>query len=128
MSKKKDLNYIAGVEKAIAKKYGEIAIQNPMSFWDEEKEKEYLSQLKEAEEIRDSYEDKVEKEGFFITKKLVNRDTKRTCLTCGKYSFWKQDDVCMIKHGCCYECYMRDIEYKECLKEQEQVGSELNED
>ena len=47
MKPKKDLNYIAKVEKAIAKKYGDIAIQNPASFWNEEKEKKYLEQLKE---------------------------------------------------------------------------------
>ena len=35
---KKDLNYIAAVEKAIKKKYGSEAIDNPEKFWDEEKE------------------------------------------------------------------------------------------
>ena len=39
MKPKKDLNYIAKVEQAIAKKYGEEAIQNPASFWDEKKRK-----------------------------------------------------------------------------------------
>ena len=38
MKPKKDLNYIAKVEKAIAKKYGDLAIQNPAKFWNEEKE------------------------------------------------------------------------------------------
>ena len=129
MKKKKDLNYIAGVEKAIAKKYGDITIKNPISFWNEEKEKEYLAQLKEIEASRAHSEDKVEQEGFFITKKLVNRDTKRTCSVCGKYSFWRQDDVYMIKHSCCYKCYIKDIEYKELLEEQEKkrLESETNE-
>ena len=40
MKKEKDLNYIAKIEKAIAKKYGDIAIQNPAKFWDEKKEKD----------------------------------------------------------------------------------------
>ena len=44
---KKDLNYIAGLEKAIKQKYGEEAVQNPSSNWTPEKEKEYLQQLKE---------------------------------------------------------------------------------
>ena len=43
----KDLNYIAGLEKAIKQKYGEEAVQNPSSNWTPEKEKEYLQQLKE---------------------------------------------------------------------------------
>ena len=36
--KEKDLNYIAAVEKAIAKKYGSETIQNPKGNWDDEKE------------------------------------------------------------------------------------------
>ena len=45
--KDKDLNQIAKIEKAIADKYGEDAITNPKAFWDENKEKEYLEQMKE---------------------------------------------------------------------------------
>ena len=44
---KKDLNKIAYVEKAIAKKFGQEAIVNPNSNWTDEKEEEYLEQLKE---------------------------------------------------------------------------------
>ena len=32
---KRDLNYIAKVEQAIAKKYGDIAVQNPRAFWNQ---------------------------------------------------------------------------------------------
>ena len=45
--KEKDINYIAALEKAIKKKYGEEAIENPAKFWDEKKEKDYLLQLEE---------------------------------------------------------------------------------
>ena len=38
----KDPDYIVKVEQAIAKKYGEEAIQNPKAEWDENKEKVYL--------------------------------------------------------------------------------------
>ena len=41
----KDLNYIAALEKAIKKKYGADAIENPIKFWDQTKEKAYLDQL-----------------------------------------------------------------------------------
>ena len=40
MTKKKDWDYIARLEKAIADKYGNEAIQNPASSWDKEKEKD----------------------------------------------------------------------------------------
>ena len=42
---KKDLNKIAYVEKAIAKKFGKEAIVNPKSNWTDEKEEEYLEDL-----------------------------------------------------------------------------------
>ena len=45
---KKDPNYAIKVEKAIAKKYGEETIQNPKKNWDDDKEKKYLSQIKEC--------------------------------------------------------------------------------
>ena len=44
---KKDLNQVARMEQAIEKRWGKEAIENPASHWDEEKEKEYLEQLKE---------------------------------------------------------------------------------
>ena len=54
--KDKDLNYIAALEKAIKKKYGDDAIQNPAKHWDEDKEKEYIEQLKEFVEKQKKYE------------------------------------------------------------------------
>ena len=45
--KKKDLNHIAKIEKAIKDKYGEEAIQNPRGSWNQEKEEKYLNDLKD---------------------------------------------------------------------------------
>ena len=42
----KDLNYIAAVEKAISEKYGKNTVQDFRSEWHEDKEKDYLEQLK----------------------------------------------------------------------------------
>ena len=53
MPKKRDLNTIAKLEQAIAKKYGEKAVQHPRSNWDEDKEEEYLEQLKKLLEKED---------------------------------------------------------------------------
>ena len=33
----KDPNYVVKIEQAIAKKYGELAVQNPKKTWTEEK-------------------------------------------------------------------------------------------
>ena len=50
--KEKDLNRIARLEQAIAKKYGQEAIQNPRRDWNDEKEEEYQEQLKKLDDIR----------------------------------------------------------------------------
>ena len=106
---KKDLNYIAKLEKAIAKKYGQESIQNPKAKWTDEKEKDYIEQLKKiyTEGTITRYEsEKVEVNGFFVNKKLVNRDTNRNCPVCKKYSFDSEDDVYINKHECCSKCYI----------------------
>ena len=116
MKPKKDLNYIAKVEQAISKKYGDEAIQNPSQGWDEEKEKEYLEQLKELNQKKEEkavYEEKVEKNGFFVSKKLFMKDTNRVCPVCEKYSFKSKDDVYMNKFDCCFNCYVKHVEGRE---------------
>jgi len=111
--KEKDLNYIAKLEQAIAKKYGEAAIKNPASGWNEEKEKEYLEQLKnlrKQEAEKKTLADKVDVGGFFISEKLINRETNRQCPLCEAYSFYNRDELYMNKFRCCYECYVKHIE------------------
>tara|TARA_R100001086_G_C11742643_1_gene232945 strand:- start:208 stop:606 length:399 start_codon:yes stop_codon:yes gene_type:complete len=117
MSKKMDLNDIARFEKAIAKKYGPEAIENPRKHWNDEKEKSYQAQIKEmAEKERqlEEKDDKVEQDGFLISKKLLNKDTtRRTCPVCKTYSFSKKDDVYMNKFECCYKCYIQWVDNRE---------------
>ena len=116
MQSKKDQNYIANVEKAIAQKYGTDTIQNPKSNWTDEKEREYLSQLKkfsENERRQQDQEEKVETNGYFISKKLLNKETNRTCPVCDTYSFNLKDDVYMSKFECCFKCYIQWVEGRE---------------
>ena len=116
MQSKKDQDYIASVEKAIAQKYGTDTIQNPKSNWTDEKEREYLFQLKkfsENERRQQDQEEKVETNGYFISKKLLNKETNRTCPVCAKYSFDSKDDVYMSKYECCYICYTQWVEDRE---------------
>ena len=42
---KKDINYVAAVEKSIAEKYGKETVQDFRSNWDPEKEKDYIREL-----------------------------------------------------------------------------------
>ena len=43
---KKDYDFVAAVEVAIAEKYGKDTVQDFRSKWDSDKEKAYLEQLK----------------------------------------------------------------------------------
>jgi len=111
--KEKDWDYIASLEKAIAKKYGEVAVKNPASEWNEEKENDYLEQLKEMrrqEAARITAVNKIDVGGFFISEKLINRETNRQCPLCGVYSFKNRDELYMNKFKCCFGCYVKHIE------------------
>jgi len=111
----KDYDKIAEIEQAIKKKYGSEAIQNPLSGWNPDKEKEYISQIQEASEIEKSKTqgEKEEYNGFLIDKKLLTRDNKSGCPVCGEYSFSVRDDVYFNKWDCCYGCYIRWVEGRE---------------
>tara|TARA_R110002020_G_scaffold74871_2_gene191116 strand:+ start:1028 stop:1414 length:387 start_codon:yes stop_codon:yes gene_type:complete len=117
MTKKLDLNDIAKFEQAIAKKYGLEAIENPRKHWNDEKEKDYQEQLKELskkEHAIEEKDDKVELDGFLISKKLLNKETtKRVCPVCSAYSFKITDDVFMKKFDCCYKCYIQWVDGRE---------------
>ena len=94
----KDPNYVVRVEKAIAEKYGKEAVQNPRVNWTPEKEEEYKQQLKDflQRTRKDSAaSEKVEINGVLISKKLLSRDTNRSCPDCSEYSFSSLDDVYM---------------------------------
>ena len=113
---KKDQDYIARLEKAISQKYGDEAINNPQRFWNPEKEKEYIKQS-QAEQKKfaklGETQGKVEQDGFLINKKLLTRDTNRTCPVCKTYSFHPQDDLYMNKFECCHPCYIAWVEGRE---------------
>ena len=117
MKNHEDPNYIAKLEQAIAKKYGEETIQNPRGNWDESKEKDYEGQLKklsEKEQMTEEQDEMVEVDGILMSKKLFTREsTKRTCPVCTEYSFKIRDDVFMNKFDCCYKCYIQWIHDRE---------------
>ena len=112
---KKDPNYAIKVEKAITKKYGAETVQHPKKNWNDEKEREYLSELKEfySNQPIEEDSDKEHINGVFIPKKLLNKESERSCPVCNTYSFKSNDDVYMTKFGCCEKCYIQWIEGRE---------------
>ena len=112
---KKDPNYVVKIEQAISKKYGEETIEHPKKHWTDEKEREYLEQLKEQhyKTIEEEDLDKVQVNGVFIPKKLFKKSSTRSCPICSVYSFKSNDDLYMSKFGCCEGCYIKWIEGRE---------------
>lgn len=114
---KKSLDEIAALEKAIKKKYGAEAIQDPRSDWDEDKEKQYLEQSKMArlkQEKVKAQKERVEINGVFVSRKLLSKEQEsRTCPVCKNYSFKQSDDVYMIKYECCFDCWVKHVQGRE---------------
>ena len=117
MSPKRDLNAVAQVEKAISQKYGKDTVQNPKANWDQEKEQDYLEQIKLLNERNREYQDRTEsvetEDGFLLTKKLLTTESNRTCPVCEKYSFESRDDIYMTKFSCYYRCYIQHVDGRE---------------
>jgi len=116
MSRKKDWDYIARLEKAISEKYGSEAIQNPSSNWDDEKEKEYLKQIKKIaikDTLVNEQEEMVEIDGFLVSKKLLNKDGNTNCPVCISYLKTIKDDIYIAKYECCENCFIQYIENRE---------------
>lgn len=101
MSNKYD--YIASVEKAVAEKYGKKTVQDFRNDWTEDKEREYLNQLKEANQTRFKQRD---------TKSQAQKKS-RQCPVCKTYSFSSKDDLYMNRFRCCYMCFSDFIEHEE---------------
>ena len=111
--KKKDLNEIAKIEKAIKEKYGEEAIQNPKGSWDKEKEAKYLEDLKSFYKRSERQKTTEVVGDIRIKTKKTNHEVDRTCPVCGSYSFSGRDDLYMTKFECCSQCYVKYVEDRE---------------
>ena len=113
--KQKDPNYAIKVEKAIAEKYGNETVKNPKQDWNDEKENNYPSQLKQmhTKEIEEEDHDKQEVNGVLIPRKLIMKNSNRSCPICNTYSFKSNDDVYMTKFTCCEKCYIQWVEGRE---------------
>jgi len=100
---KKDLNFVASLEKEISKKYGEIAITNPKNNWSVEKEEKYL---KESSKL-------AKKHNNILDKSKLIKKTNNICIICNKYSFQSDDNMYLLKFETCYKCYIEHIEGRE---------------
>lgn len=111
----KDLDKVVKIEHAISKRYGEETIVDPRSLWTDEKERDYLDQLRNEEKKESERGDKkVEiEEGVFISDRLFTKKSIDTCIECSKYSFDKKDDLYLNRYGVCWKCYVVHVEGRE---------------
>ena len=110
----KDFDKIAKIEKAMSKKFGKESIVNPKSGWDDEKEKQYLEDLKQFySEESSQADDKINEDGFFVPRNLINKEINRVCPVCETYSFSSKVDLYMNKFECCEKCYIQWVEGRE---------------
>ena len=74
-----------------------------------------MNQLKEVyyKELKEEDYDKVEVDGVFVPRKLINKNSSRSCPVCNTYSFKSNDDVYMSKFDCCFRCYIQWVEDRE---------------
>ncbi len=110
--KKIDLDRIAALELAIKEKYGDLATRNPASFWNEEKEANYLEESK-LEEESSKHEAKIKIGEFFVTKKLFNKSKIKSCPSCGKLLMKTRDDLYLNKYGMCEACFYLHVDGRE---------------
>lgn len=116
MKTKKDPNYIAAVEKAITEKYGKNTVQDFRHEWAEDKETDYLQQLKDRSLVsRKKHRNRLTIEKGSIEIKSPNKQqaAERTCPVCKTYSFSRKDDLYMNRFSACYYCYVDLIEGRE---------------
>ena len=107
--KDKDLNYIAGLEKAIEKKYGHEAVENPANNWDKDKEEDYIEQLEKFVEKQKKFEQDHSVEnvgGVLVSRKLLNKEGIFNCSTCSKELKTINDEIYFTKFDCCEKCYV----------------------
>ena len=114
MSDKKGLDEIAAVERLFAEEYGKQATRNFRSDWNEIKEKNYLTQLRQASENRKKEDSsKIDVGGILIPSKVLEKKNNRTCPVCKTYSFSSKDDLYMNRFKCCFVCYIDFVQGRE---------------
>ena len=104
-----DPDFALKLEAAIVEKYGIETVTHPKKNWNLQKEKKYLADLKLFyQEEEDT--DRIEHNGFLVSKKLFSNSYSKICSSCGTYCPGSRDRLHFIKFNCCFKCYIDNIE------------------
>ena len=77
---------------------------------------EFLKQIKEfyaAHQKSKEAQEKIEVDGFKVSKKLLNRESLNNCPVCNSFSKGVKDDICLIKYECCNNCFIQYVDGRE---------------
>jgi len=116
MKPRRTLEELQQIEWAIKQKYGDLAVADPRQFWNADKEEDLKKQLKENETkylLREENEEKTEKDGFLISKRLLTARKSESCPVCKNYFTETKDSVYLLKFECCQKCYILYVEDRE---------------
>lgn len=108
-----DYDEIAKLERAIEKRWGRFAVENPKAWWSTDKEEVYLEQLKQLSKKQNTKPTKKEVDGVLIETKLLNRERKLYCPVCDSKLLTVKDDIYMNKFSCCEKCFVKYVEDRE---------------
>lgn len=99
---------------ALIRKFGIEVVQDPLEYWNREKEDAYLTQVEKMIVLDDknkSEETREIAENVYVVSKLFNRKNGlQNCKLCKKRTKNVDDDVCFAKYETCYKCYIEHIE------------------
>ena len=109
---KYDYEKVVRLERAIGQEWGQTTVENPKSWWNEEKEKKYLEQLKNFNLDTEAKTEEVS-EGIYIEKKLLNKRKTLFCPVCKNKIKTIKDDILINKFECCEKCYIEFVEGRE---------------
>ena len=72
-----------------------------------------MSQMYAKIKRNEEQQEKIDINGIKVTKKLLNRESLKSCPVCGSFPKKSMDDVCMVKFDCCNICYIKYVEDRE---------------
>ena len=113
---KKDQTLTAELENAIIDKYGMKGVHNPCSDWNSEKEEQYLRELKKINDkhfAQELQQEKINKDGVLLSKKLLMKSGNTSCPICTKYDLKVRDEIFILRWECCETCYIKHVEDRE---------------
>tara|TARA_R110000796_G_scaffold60220_1_gene139008 strand:- start:4146 stop:4526 length:381 start_codon:yes stop_codon:yes gene_type:complete len=113
---KKDQTLTAELENAIIDKYGMKGVHNPRSDWNSEKEEQYLRELKKINDkhfAQELQQEKINKDGVLLSKKLLMKSGNTSCPICTKYDLKVRDEIFILRWECCETCYIKHVEDRE---------------